>query len=202
MSRPGVLQPLSAGAALDLSESSENLRDLVAHLRERAVSTDGPFRLRSGATSSWYLDARQTTFDGSGALLVARCVLGALDPAVGTLGGLTLGADPIAVAVAMLAAQRGKPLRAFSIRKEAKPHGRGGRLVGPVRAGDRAAVVEDTTTTGGAILEACTVLTEAGVEVIQVVALVDRSGGQVARLLSDRAIPYRGLVTPADLGVS
>lgn len=174
---------------------------LVEHLRAHALRTGGPFTLRSGRTTSWYLDARHTTFEGRGSLLVARCVLEVLAPEVEAIGGMTMGADPVAVATALMGAAAGRPLRAFSVRKAPKDHGTGGRLVGPVRSGDRVAVVEDTTTTGGALLEAVDVVGEAGLEVRQAVALFDRSGGGVGRALAERDIPYVVLITPSDLGV-
>ena len=176
--------------------------DLVEHLRAHALRTDGPFTLRSGLVSDWYLDARLTTFDGPGGLLVARAVLGMLDDRVTALGGMTMGADPIAVASAVVAAQQGRPLRAFSVRKQAKDHGAGGRIVGPVAPGDRVAVLEDTTTTGGALLEAVEVVAAAGIDVVQAVVLVDRSGGAVAELLAGRGIPLAVAATPGDLGVT
>jgi orotate phosphoribosyltransferase len=178
------------------------LQPLIAHLRAHALRTDGPYTLRSGETSDWYLDGRQTTYDGGGALLVGRAVLEALAPDVDAVGGMTMGADPIAVATAVEAARRSRPLRAFSVRKAEKGHGVGGRLVGPLRPGDRIAVVEDATTTGGALVEAIEVLEDAGYEVAQVVALVDRSGGRVTSLLAERGVPYRALVSVADLGVA
>jgi orotate phosphoribosyltransferase len=174
---------------------------LIEHLREHAVRTDGPFTLRSGEVSDWYIDARQTTFDGWGAILVGEAVLAAVDPDVTAVGGMTMGADPIAVATAMSAARARRPLQSFSIRKESKDHGTGGRLVGPVVAGDVVAVIDDTTTTGSALVESIEVLRDAGIEVAQAVALVDRSDGAVALRLSDLAIPYVAIVTPADLGV-
>ena len=177
-------------------------RALIDHLREHSLQTGGHFRLRSGAVSDWYLDARLTTYDGAGAVLVARALLEALDPTVSAVGGMTMGADPIAVAAAAVAAEEGRPLKAFSVRKETKDHGTGGRLVGPLGAGDRAAVVEDTTTTGGALIEAIEVVSAAGVAVVQALALVDRSGGLVSRLCSERRIAYRALVLPEDLGVT
>ncbi len=184
-----------------MSGLSENLRALVEHLREHALRTDGPFTLRSGVVSSWYLDGRQTTFDGEGAALVGRAVLAVLSPDVTAVGGLTMGADPVAVATALTAAAQGRPLRAFSVRKAEKEHGAGGRIVGPVQAGEAVAALEDTTTTGGALLEAIDVMEAAGLRVVQAVALVDRSGGTVAGQLERRGIPYRPLVAPSDLGV-
>jgi orotate phosphoribosyltransferase len=174
---------------------------LIEHLRAHGLLTEGRFYLRSGAESSWYLDARQTTFDGEGAGLVGQVVLDALDPSVSALGGMTLGADPIAVATTVTAWGQGRHLRAFSVRKESKDHGTGGRLVGPVGQGDAVAVIEDTTTTGGALIEAVAVAAEAGLEVRQVIALVDRSGGSVAALFAGTGIPYRALIVPSDLGV-
>jgi orotate phosphoribosyltransferase len=175
---------------------------LVDHLRRHALRQGGPFRLRSGGETDWYVDARRTTFDGEGALLTGRAVLRAIDPGVTAVGGLTMGADPIAVATALVAATEGRRVSAFSVRKTEKDHGTGGRIVGPVLAGDRIAVVEDTTTTGGAIVEAIDVLTAAGFAVSEALALVDRSGGAVGARLAERGIPYRALVEPADLGVS
>lgn len=172
---------------------------LIDHLLAHAVRTDGPFTLRSGEVSSWYIDARQTTFDGAGAACVGKAVAEALPGGVTAVGGLTMGADPIAVATAM---QATPPLKAFSIRKEAKDHGTGGRLVGPVGPGDVVAVLEDTTTTGGAIAEAVDVLRSESVTIACVIALVDRSAGAVARRLAAAGIPYTALVTPPDLGVT
>ena len=174
---------------------------LISHLRDHALRTDGPFRLRSGAWSDWYLDARQTTFTGEGARLVGEAMCEVLDPSVTAVGGMTMGADPIAVATAIAAAAQGKPLTAFSVRKEAKDHGTGGRLVGPVGPSDRAAVVEDTATTGGALFEALEVVQAAGIEVVQVVILVDRSEGRVGEEAIRRGLDFRALIKPDELGV-
>ena len=132
---------------------------------------------------------------------MAAAVLAVLEPAVTALGGPTQGADPIAVATAVIAAGEGRSLKAFSIRSRTKEHGVGGRLVGPVGPEDRVAVVEDTTTTGGSLLEGVDVLTGEGIRVIQGVILVDRSGGGVAEAFAERGIAYRALLLPADLGV-
>lgn len=110
-----------------------------------------------------------------------------------------MGADPIAVATATMSGGR---LDAFSIRKAAKDHGTRGRLVGPPESGTAVAVLEDTTTTGTAFLEAVEVALSSGLEVVQAISLFDRSGGTVERLMADRALPYTPLVLPADLGVS
>lgn len=173
---------------------------LVAHLVEHAVRTDGPFTLRSGEVSSWYVDARQTTFSGAGARLVGAAVLTEVPVGVDAVGGMTMGADPIAVATAIVAADQGIDLASFSIRKAEKDHGVGGRLVGPVGAGSRVVALEDTTTTGSALIEAIEALRVVGVEIVKAVSLVDRSYGAVATRVEALGIPYVALVTPQDLG--
>jgi orotate phosphoribosyltransferase len=178
---------------------SDSKSALVAHLKTHALRTDGPFTLRSGATSDWYLDARQTTFDGEGARLVGAAVAAVLPAGTTAVGGMTMGADPIAVATAMTCSP---PLRSFSIRKVAKDHGTGGRIVGPVGPDDRAVVLEDTTTTGSALAEAITVLQDEGVPIIGALALVDRSGGAVAERMTGAGVAYDAIVTPSDLGVT
>lgn len=174
---------------------------LIDHLRSHALFTDGPYTLRSGVRSDWYLDARRTTFSGDGAPLVGAAVLDVLDPEVAAVGGMTMGADPIAMAVAMVANSRGRNIDAFSVRKTTKQHGIGGRVVGPVRTGTPVAILEDTTTTGGAALDAAEAATAAGLRVVQAIALVDRSGGRAADAFDEQSIPYVALVLPADLGV-
>lgn len=151
--------------------------------------------------TTWYLDARQTTFSGKGAWLVGEAVLEVVDPSARAIGGMTMGADPIAIATAMVAAREGRELSAFSIRQEAKDHGTGGRVVGPVSPGVRVVILEDTTTTGGAAMEATDAATAEGLEVVQAIALVDRSGDVAAGVFAARGIPYVALVLPADLGV-
>ena len=168
-------------------------------MRARSLLTDGPYTLRSGELSNWYLDGRRTTMDGHGATLVAHCVLGVLDPGVRAVGGMTLGADPIAVATAVVAHQAGVSLRAFSVRKEAKAHGMGGRIVGPLEPGEPVTVLEDTTSTGAAFIESILVMQHGGHEVVQAVAVADRSNGVVTEKMAELEIPYVALVTPEDL---
>lgn len=174
---------------------------LIRHLIDHALRTDGPFTLRSGATSAWYIDARQTTFDGFGARLVGAAVLSVLDPAVTGIGGMTMGADPISIATAMTAADHGRDLKAFSIRKQPKDHGTGGRLVGPIDVSMPLAVVEDTTTTGGAAVEAARYLLDEGFIVTQAIAVVDRSDGRARANFAALDIPHVSLVVPEDLGM-
>ena len=112
---------------------------------------------------------------------------------------MTMGADPIAVATAVLA---DRPLRAFSVRKDEKAHGTGGRLVGPVRPGDQAVVVEDTVTTGGSMAQAVEALRDQEINVVQAIVLVDRSDGVAHRRLEQLGVPLVSLLTERDLGVS
>jgi orotate phosphoribosyltransferase len=181
---------------LNFSLPSRN--SLIDHLRAHALRTDGPFTLASGAVSGWYLDGRQTTFDGEGGRRVAAAVLEVLDGSVTAIGGMTMGADPIAVATAVCA---DRPLRAFSVRRAAKDHGTGGRIVGPVGPGDRVCIVEDTMTTGASTAAAIAAVRNAGIEVIQVVTVFDRSGGEAAAAMRLLGLTLTALVTPVDLGL-
>ncbi|HEX9847413.1 MAG TPA: orotate phosphoribosyltransferase [Acidimicrobiia bacterium] len=177
------------------------IQPLIEHLRENALRTDGPFTLRSGEVSDWYLDARQTTFDGHGARLVGEAILSVLHRDVQAVGGMTMGADPIAIATVLMAERQGRRLKAFSIRKAEKGHGVGGRLVGPVDPSMPVAVLEDTTTTGGAAVEAASYLLGEGFHIMQAIALVDRSGGVAGEQLSALNISHMAVVVPGDLGV-
>jgi len=128
-------------------------------------------------------------------------VLTEIPDAAVSVGGMTMGADPIAVATAIVAADAGRILGSFSIRKESKDHGVGGRLVGPVGEGDHVVALEDTTSTGAALAEAIEALRVEGVYVAKAVAIVDRSGEATARRMQELGVPYVALVTPVDLGV-
>ena len=185
-----------------MSDETDPRGHLIDHLREHSVRTDGPFTLASGEVADWYIDARQTTFDGWGAILVGEAVLGVIHPDVTAVGGMTLGADPIAVATAMSAARARRPLQSFSIRKEEKDHGTGGRLVGPVSTEDVVAVLEDTTTTGATLAQSVGVLRDGGIEVVQAVVLVDRSDGKAGARLADLSVPLVSIVSPEELGVT
>jgi orotate phosphoribosyltransferase len=155
-------------------------RDRLARLlRERSVRT-GDFLLASGRRSSFYVDARRTTMSGRGQLLIGRAGLAALDDRgwqPDAVGGLTLGADPVAYAIAHAAALESRPLEAFTVRKEAKAHGAGRQVEGPVDPGVRVVVIEDVVTTGGSALRAIEVLGGFGAAIVGVLALVDREEG-------------------------
>lgn len=171
---------------------------LLAHLLEHSVKT-GSFTLKSGRASSWFIDAKQTVCRPAGLLLVADALLAVLPTGTTALGGLTMGADPVAFGVAGVAAARGRDLRAFSVRKEAKGHGAQGRIAGALQPGDRVVITEDTVTRGASPLEAVRVVQQLGAEVVGVVAVVDR-GGVCAALLEPEGIAFTALVTAPELG--
>jgi orotate phosphoribosyltransferase len=174
-----------------VSTARDDLREaLLAH----AVRV-GTFTLVSGRTASWYLDARLVTFRGDCVDVVGRAVADAVsDLAFDAVGGLTLGADPVALATA-----RATGTRAFAVRKEPKGHGAGGRMAGPVLAADRVLVVDDTVTTGASTLQALDAVVEHGCTVVGVATLVDR-GGELGAELERRGIPYRPVLGAPDLG--
>ena len=148
---------------------------LISLLRELSVRT-GTFTLASGKTSDFYVDARQTTLHAEGSRLVAEMVLDILHVGVTAVGGLTMGADPIACSVAAVSTHQGKPMHAFLIRKIAKGHGTGHFCEGLV------AIVEDTTTTGGSLIEAAEKAKKAGLVVVQCITVVDRQEGAAERI--------------------
>ena len=173
-------------------------RALRQHLLDHSVRT-GDFVLKSGKRSAWFIDAKQTTCSPEGMLLVADAVLEAIPDDATAIGGLTMGADAIAFATAAIAATRRRPLRAFSVRKEAKDHGGGGRIAGALEPGDRVVITEDAVTRGVSPIEAAKVVREAGAVPVLILALVDR-GGTCADLAAAEGIAFTALVTAPDLG--
>ena len=152
---------------------------LVAMLAERSARR-GQFTLSSGRQSTLYVDARLTTMSPDGLALIGPAALAAMDAAgwaPDAVGGLTLGADPVSYAVAYASAVAGRPVRAFTVRKEAKAHGTGRLVEGPFREGDRVVVVEDVVTTGGSALRAAAAIRAAGGTLLGVLAVVDREEG-------------------------
>lgn len=136
--------------------------------------------LASGRRSDLYVDARLTTMSPDGLVLIGELGLAALSEAgwsPDAIGGMTLGADPVSYAIAYASQLSGAPIRAFTVRKQAKQHGTGKRVEGPFRSGDRVVVVEDVVTTGGSALDAVGAIREAGGEPLGVLAVVDRQEG-------------------------
>ena len=172
--------------------------ELRDHLLAHAVRS-GDFVLKSGRRSSWFLDAKQTTCRPDGMLLVAEAALEVVPDDATAIGGLTMGADAVAFAVAAVAATRGRLLRSFSVRAEAKDHGAGGRVAGVIEVSDRVVITEDTVTRGVSMLEAAEVVRAHGGVPVMLLPVVDR-GGTAAGLAKDAGLAYRPLVSAADLG--
>jgi orotate phosphoribosyltransferase len=173
---------------------------LLSILAERSARR-GQFTLASGRQSTLYIDARLTTMSPDGLALIGPLALTALheiDWRVSAVGGLTLGADPISVAIAYASAETPSPLRAFTVRKEAKTHGTGRLIEGPFQPGDRVAVIEDVITTGGSALRAVEAVRAAGGTVAGVLALVDREEGGRDELVS-AGLPVVALTRASDI---
>ena len=159
--------------------SSDPHQQLLALLAERSARR-GHFVLSSGRTSNLYIDARLTTMSPAGLPLIGRLALEAVTREFGetdSVGGLTLGADPIAYSIAYASAATARPIRAFTVRKETKAHGTGRLIEGPYQSGDRVVVIEDVITTGGSALKAVEALQAHGARLLGVLALVDREEG-------------------------
>ena len=159
----------------------------------------GDFTLKSGARSSWFLDTKQTACRPDGIVLVADVALSVIPDDATAIGGLTMGADPVAFGVAAIAATAGRGLRSFTVRKEAKDHGVTGRLAGALQPGDRVVITEDTVTRGTSLFEAVEVVRAFGAEPVLITVIVDR-GGTCAAMAAAAGIPYRPMLTAADLG--
>lgn len=154
----------------------EQLVDLLATRSARI----GEFTLASGARSNLYIDARMTAMSPEGLTLIGPLSITEFATAgwkPDSVGGLTLGADPVSYAIAYASALAGAPIRAFTVRKEPKTHGTGKLIEGPFLPSDRVVVIEDVITTGGSALKAIAAVKDAGATVIGVLSLVDREEG-------------------------
>jgi len=171
---------------------------LRAHLLAHSVRR-GQFTLKSGRTSTWFIDAKQTVCRPEAMLLVAHAVLSLVPAEATAIGGLTMGADPVAFVTAGVAATRGRALKAFSVRKEAKDHGAGGRIAGALDPGDKVVVTEDTVTRGTSLLEAAHAVRDVGAEVVLLLAVVDR-GGTAGAMAAAEGLSFRAVLTAPDLG--
>ena len=175
---------------------------LLALLAERSYHyrPDEPFTLASGATSPFYLDARVTTWDPEAKPLIGALFFDLVTGKADAIGGLTLGADPIAGAVAYYSQRAGAPIRAFTVRKQAKTHGMGRSIEGSIRPGDRVAVVDDVVTTGTSTIDAIDRCREAEHPLAAVVILVDREEGGLERIRTAvPGVPCTALFTRSEL---
>lgn len=179
---------------------SNDLETLKRLLATNSVRT-GSFVLSSGKSSSVYVDARLTTMSPQGLTLIGALGLRQIRAEgwkADSVGGLTLGADPIAFAISYTSAKDTKPLRAFTVRKAPKTHGTGNLIEGPFRAGDKVIIVEDVITTGSSAIQAIESVTQADGTVLGVLAVVDREeGGREA--IEARGYSVTSLTTISDL---
>jgi orotate phosphoribosyltransferase len=175
--------------------------ELLQHIKDKAV-VHGKVTLSSGIEADWYIDLRRITLDGAAAPLVGQIMLDlTADLEYDAVGGLTLGADPIADAMLHTAAARGRALDAFVVRKAAKQHGMQRRIEGPDIKGRRVLIVEDTSTTGGSPLTAVEAAREAGAVVVAVATIVDRATGAAEKITEGAGVPYLFAYSQADLGL-
>jgi len=177
--------------------SKSRLRRLLA---ERSVKS-GDFTLASGRRSRYYIDARLTTMCGEGQVLVGAVCWQAIQEAgwdPGFVGGMTLGADPVAYSIANHATRSGRRLDAFTVRKQPKGHGTGRQIEGGLPSGARVVVVDDTVTSGGSLLESVRVVVRHGAIVLGVLAVVDREEGG-RQLLREAGFDLRAVFTAKDL---
>ncbi|MCA1219568.1 orotate phosphoribosyltransferase [Streptomyces sp. 8L] len=182
-----------------MTSTNDAKGELLKAIKDLAV-VHGRVTLSSGIEADWYIDMRRVTLDGHAAPLVGQVMLDATaDLDYDCVGGLTLGADPVATSMLHASAARGRRLDAFVVRKEQKQHGMKRRIEGTDVKGRRCLVVEDTSTTGGSPLTAVQAVREAGGEVVAVAVIVDRGA---AAAVADAGLPYVPACTAADLGLA
>lgn len=188
-----------------MSTNDSHITRLAELVNELSV-VRGKVTLASGLESDFYVDMRRATLHHEAAPLIGHVMLDMLEEAglgtdeIDAVGGLTMGADPVAAAMLHAAASRGLDLDAFVVRKAAKDHGMRRRIEGPDVAGRRVVVVEDTSTTGGSPLEAVEALHEAGADVRAVAVIVDRATGARERIEA-AGLPYYAALGLSDLGL-
>ncbi|MGO9690605.1 MAG: orotate phosphoribosyltransferase [Syntrophobacteraceae bacterium] len=158
----------------DIEKMRNRLLELILEYAFQYSETPA-FKLAHGGTSRFYFNCKRITLDPEGQYLVGNLVFDAVkDLGISAIGGLTLGADPIANATAYSSWLRGRPIQSFIVRKTSKDHGIIAAIEGKIKAGDRVAVVDDVVTTGGSTLQAISACRQAGLEIVGVLALVDR----------------------------
>jgi orotate phosphoribosyltransferase len=173
--------------------------ELIEQIKQKAV-VHGKVILSSGKEADYYVDLRRVTLDAVAAPLVGQAMLDATkDLDFEAVGGLTLGADPVATAMMHVAKENGRVLNSFVVRKEGKAHGLQRRIEGPDVKGKKVLAVEDTSTTGGSVLTAVQALQEAGAIVVGVAVVVDRGAG---KKIEDAGLKYVSVVSLQELGLA
>jgi len=173
--------------------------ELIEQIKQKAV-VHGKVILSSGKEADYYVDLRRVTLEAVAAPLVGQAMLEATKEfEYEAVGGLTLGADPVATAMMHEAKKQGRILNSFVVRKEGKAHGLQRRIEGPDVKGKRVLAVEDTSTTGGSVLTAVEALNEAGAIVVGVAVVVDRGAG---KKIEDAGLKYVSVVSLQELGLS
>ncbi|MBN9157036.1 MULTISPECIES: orotate phosphoribosyltransferase [unclassified Microbacterium] len=187
---------------LSTPELEADRQALIGLITDEAVF-HGDFTLASGKKATYYVDMRRLTLDHRAAPAIGRIVLDLMQglEGIAAVGGLTLGADPIANAVMHESVRAGSPVDAFVVRKEPKDHGRGRQIEGADVAGKRVVVVEDTSTTGGSPLKAVEVLRAAGAEPVAVISIVDRKTGAQAAVEA-AGLQWLAAIDLDDLGLA
>lgn len=179
-------------------------QELLANAMLKHAIREGDFTLASGKKSNWYLDGRQLTFRGDCIELVGRSIMEALEAAqdqaskslteFDAVGGIVVGAIPVALAVASVTKKN-----SFAVRKEAKSHGAAGLIAGPLEPGQKVLIVEDTVTTGGSLLQSVDAVQDFGCEIVAVAALLDR-GGEVKQKCAQRGLTFVSALGAPDVG--
>lgn len=181
-----------------MSDAEQQLLRLIA---ERSFRR-GTFTLASGATSDYYIDGRMTAVYSEGAYLIGEVLHERTrDLDFAAIGGLAVGAVPLATAAVIAYHRHGRPLEGFWVRDEVKSHGTKKRIEGGLAAGSRVVVIDDVITKGGSTLKAVEAVREAGCEVVRVLALVDRLQGAAELLRANGVADFRPVFTIRDLGV-
>ncbi|MDO5496137.1 MAG: orotate phosphoribosyltransferase [bacterium] len=186
--------------------SNDTHRDRLATLVSEIAVVHGKVTLASGKESDYYVDMRRATLHHEAGPLIGHVMLDLLDEhgygpgEIEAVGGLTLGADPVALGIMHAAASRGLELDAFVVRKESKAHGMQRQIEGPDVSGRKVVAVEDTSTTGGSVLQAVAALRAGGAEVVACAVVVDRDTG-AREAVEAEGLPYLYALGLGDLGL-
>lgn len=172
---------------MDLGNSSrkqgsmETLKNRLLHLLRKKsyhVRTNPPFTLASGRKSPHYVDCKPTMHDPEGKALIGEIIFDLIkNEKIDAVGGLTMGADPIAIATSLISYQKGQPIKSFSVRKDLKDHGTAKKIEGDIHPGEKVVIVDDVITTGKSVIEAIKAVQNFGLIIIKVIVLVDREEG-------------------------